>query len=322
MPHLESKWIASLRTFLSTIDATIEVDDPGIPPLQREHDSYLMDHVLESRQFQPAQIRRINYCRLYLQAVTVSDISTNNGLQLDMSKREGQFSLYSSVTQCVRVNQDRPSDAEWKLWKKANTLWSDATGKLYQPLGSWKLPRRAQRQRHFAYSFGSRLAIRMHGSYHIYKRGHQRYHTRTNTAIPFDDLPIDAHPTDVSYHITQDAWSPNLAQSGRYVSPPPPQVCATFDEFIRSLDSWEVDLLYHTTMLADPYTLCTMLTPGFCAVSDGSVRYNTQGSFGWALSASDGTRVATGMGPARGPRPTSFRAEGYALLSLRGRGSN
>lgn len=69
-------------------------------------------------------------------------------------------------------------------------------------------------------------------------------------------------------------------------------------------------------MAVDLYSVCTALIPGFCAVSDGSVRYKSQGSFGWVLSASDGERFATGMGPARGPQPTSFRAEGYALLSL------
>jgi hypothetical protein len=69
-------------------------------------------------------------------------------------------------------------------------------------------------------------------------------------------------------------------------------------------------------MTVDPYSICTALIHGFCAVSDDSVRYNSQGLFGWVLSASDGERFATGMGPARGPQPTSFRAEGYALLSL------
>jgi hypothetical protein len=70
-------------------------------------------------------------------------------------------------------------------------------------------------------------------------------------------------------------------------------------------------------MAEDPYSVCNaLLVPGLCAVSDGSVRYISQGSFGWVLSASDGERLATGMGPARGPRPTSFRAKGYALLSL------
>ena len=33
LPQLESKWFASLRTFLATIDATIEIDAFVLPPL-------------------------------------------------------------------------------------------------------------------------------------------------------------------------------------------------------------------------------------------------------------------------------------------------
>jgi hypothetical protein len=69
-------------------------------------------------------------------------------------------------------------------------------------------------------------------------------------------------------------------------------------------------------MSIDIYSVCEALAHGFCAVCDGSVRYNSHGSFGWVLCTSDGERVVTCMGPARGLRPTSFRAEGYGLLSF------
>jgi hypothetical protein len=315
MPHLESKWIASLRQFLSKIDATIEVDDPGISPPQRIHDSYLMDHILQSKQFKPAQIRCLNYCRLYLQAVTVSDITTNAGLQLDLSKRKGHPSLVSSVTQYIRVHQDRPTDKEWRLWKKTNLLWSDVHGNLTTPFGSWMQTSQDQRQRHFAYQFGSRLALRMHTKYHIYKRKHHHYKS-TGVIVSFEDLPSNAHATDAQYHPTTDTWSPKLHQYGPYVRPPPCRVPATFDEYIQTLDAWELDLLFHTRLSMDPFSVCDALAHGIRAVSDGSVRYNTQGSFGWVLSAQDGERTATGMGPAQRPNPASFRAEGYACQCI------
>jgi hypothetical protein len=55
LPHFESKWLSSLQTFLSKIDATIELNHPGIPPPQRESYSYIKDHILQSKQFKPAQ---------------------------------------------------------------------------------------------------------------------------------------------------------------------------------------------------------------------------------------------------------------------------
>jgi hypothetical protein len=55
---------------------------------------------------------------------------------------------------------------------------------------------------------------------------------------------------------------------------------------------------------------------GFKAGSDGSVRYNGHCSFGWVLSTDIGERVATGIGPVRGPPPTSYHAEACAMLSF------
>ncbi len=96
----------------------------------------------------------------------------------------------------------------------------------------------------------------------------------------------------------------------------PTSATATFDLFINTLDPWETELLRQTTLNVDPYSVCLALTPGFRAVSDGSVSRKHHGLFGWVVSSLDGERLAVGMGPVRGRRPQSFRAEAYGLLSL------
>jgi hypothetical protein len=75
-------------------------------------------------------------------------------------------------------------------------------------------------------------------------------------------------------------------------------------------------MLQMTTMHTDPNATCEALSHGLRAASDGSVRFLTQGSFGWTLSTDQGIQAATSMGPARGPRPSSYRAKGYGLLSI------
>lgn len=115
LPHMEVIWLASLRSFLSTIDASVLLDDPSIPQMQRAHDAYIMDLILESKKFSNAEIRRLNYCRLYLQATTLSDLSQTSGTSLDQSKLVGTPSLLSSVTVDMQVYQERPSQAEWRL---------------------------------------------------------------------------------------------------------------------------------------------------------------------------------------------------------------
>jgi hypothetical protein len=74
LPHLESVFLQSTRRFLAQIDGQIEVDDPFVPPLQREFDEFLIGVALDSNEFNPSELKLINYCRLRLQAVTVSDI--------------------------------------------------------------------------------------------------------------------------------------------------------------------------------------------------------------------------------------------------------
>jgi len=95
-----------------------------------------MDEVLGSNQFDETQIRQINYCRLHLQVLTISDIAKPNGCDLDLSMHKGFPSLESSRTTLHHFNQERPNKTAWAQWRKANLLWSN--GKyLNKPLGPW-----------------------------------------------------------------------------------------------------------------------------------------------------------------------------------------
>jgi hypothetical protein len=53
LPHIETCWFASLRTFLGCIGSTLEVDNDIVLPIQREHNTYIMDWVLTSDSFNP-----------------------------------------------------------------------------------------------------------------------------------------------------------------------------------------------------------------------------------------------------------------------------
>ena len=112
LPLMESKWVASMHLFLAEQKLTIQLNDTGIPPLQREHDSYIMDHVLNSNHYTPAEVRRLNYCRLYLNVVTVSDLANPDGMTLDSAFLVGRISTRSSLLAKYGVNQERPSKNE------------------------------------------------------------------------------------------------------------------------------------------------------------------------------------------------------------------
>ena len=122
LDHLECRWISSLRSYLSHIDARIQVDQTGVAKQERAHDTYIMDHILESQQFSRNEIRMLKYCRMYLGALTIADLATSTGDRLDNARLQGDNSLLSIETKWIKVHQERPGNAEWKLWRRANTI--------------------------------------------------------------------------------------------------------------------------------------------------------------------------------------------------------
>jgi hypothetical protein len=96
--HLESKWLLSLRTYLSKINASVKLDRAGIASTERQHDIQIMDCVMNSNQFTPDESKRLNYCRMYLGALTLSDLATTMGDRLDPAKLTGDSSLCSTQT--------------------------------------------------------------------------------------------------------------------------------------------------------------------------------------------------------------------------------
>ncbi len=315
LPHLELKWLGSLRQYLQSNDLWLTLDSSGIPPLERVHDGYIMDRILSSKTFTPAQIRCLNYCRLFLNAITLSDVSTVAGSRLDPDKLGGYSSLLSTTSRWMQIHQDRPSELEWQLWKKANKIWSDPAGTLFQPLGQWTQSHSKRRIQCIAYQYDSTLAVQTEGDQYIKCRQHhgRDYRDNQNCSLHYDDIPEHANPVLVILH-KDTTW--RVTHATQSLRTPTPFTYGTFAEFIATLEPWEIDLLQHHELQVDPYILCLEIQPQFFAGSNWSEKYGVQGAFGWSISTAYGDRVGNGMGPARGRRMDSYRAECTGVLSL------
>ena len=55
-----------------------------------------MDHILHSNHYAKAELRKLNYCRLYLGLITLSDVTTTDGLNMDEHMLQGRTSEQSS----------------------------------------------------------------------------------------------------------------------------------------------------------------------------------------------------------------------------------
>ena len=86
LPHLEGLWFLSVRQFMSLYNITFKLHDTCVPAVQRENDIHIMDHIIKHQsdyKQSRIKIKRINYCRLYLQALTISDITDAAGKHID-----------------------------------------------------------------------------------------------------------------------------------------------------------------------------------------------------------------------------------------------
>jgi hypothetical protein len=83
IPYAAARWLHLLRTFLATVDGQLlELDNTYVSAPQRHRDTHLMDIVTAHEAFPPEIQAIMNYCTLYLEVITVSDISNAAGTHL------------------------------------------------------------------------------------------------------------------------------------------------------------------------------------------------------------------------------------------------
>jgi hypothetical protein len=107
---------------------------------QREHDQFLTEAFAKAS-FSESQRIRLNKCRIFLQAVTLSDITTGNGQVLLQSAWQGHLDQ-DNPSSCQWMNQGPLTTADWALWRQALTKCFCSKGQslLRQPLGKWTRP--------------------------------------------------------------------------------------------------------------------------------------------------------------------------------------
>jgi hypothetical protein len=125
-------WLVSIWCYLSLVKVTIDIENQWLPSLSREHDSMTMDLAI-TLNLSPTQLKEINSCRIYLQVLTLSNISVANGKSLTVEAQAGVRDQ-SRLSKHSWPNSKRPK--QWGAWHLF--LQHVSTGvRLTQPLGRW-----------------------------------------------------------------------------------------------------------------------------------------------------------------------------------------
>jgi hypothetical protein len=76
---INTNWITEVWEHLQTCKAKVKIDGLWQPTENRVHDIVIMESLIASGRFTNKELKEINYCRIYLQAFYVSDITNING---------------------------------------------------------------------------------------------------------------------------------------------------------------------------------------------------------------------------------------------------
>jgi hypothetical protein len=333
VPYLTKGWFTSIREFLSSIHASIEINNLCTLLPCRDNDKLLMD-LLNDDSVPPGHLDRLNHCRLYLQVLTLSDICTADGLQIKHCAFHGR-SIEDSSSAWHWPRQERPPAQSWTIWQSTlrRHFLEPKKGLSLRPaarLGAW-LPtaHTHHRQPHLRIdtATGDLWQTLPCGNFRHYaslglphEDGRYRVSNRTPTTPPTAQISPDIPLTPASLviatshaQVLQACTAAPPAPTGED-SPANPSPAQTFEMLLNTrLPAWEKRILTNVTELDDMRS--RLGTTEITMACDGSV-IEGNGSFGWAIG-SESTTYWEGNGPADGSPlcMSSQRAELTGMLA-------
>jgi len=131
---IEHTWLTSFWAFLSKVQYKVVVSNQWVPTIQRCNDHSLMDQ-FQSLGYSAPQLGTLNRCRLYLQVLFLSDLTSADGTVIIPACKQGHR-LVNRVSDLNWLIQDRPPPAAWTLWKQALAHFENKD-RLIIPLRNW-----------------------------------------------------------------------------------------------------------------------------------------------------------------------------------------
>jgi hypothetical protein len=141
-PHLEGQYYVHIRQFLAKHCASLEMIE-CIPKLtyERQGDEYIMDVVCSPttttemartklKQYTDAEIRKIYYCKSYLNVKRISDLCTADGVFVLPSIAKGERSTRQCTSKLEEIRRERPGVRTRTIWRRfLDTICKDVNEK-------------------------------------------------------------------------------------------------------------------------------------------------------------------------------------------------
>jgi len=131
---IEPSWLTALWAFLSKVGYRVTVSQEWLPEVPRKNDRPLMDQFI-SLGYSPAQLGALNRCRLYMQAIFLSDLVAADGMTIIPECKAG-IRLVDRISHLTWPIQARPPNSAWTSWRNALSHFENKQ-RLLIPLRQW-----------------------------------------------------------------------------------------------------------------------------------------------------------------------------------------
>jgi hypothetical protein len=214
-----------------------------------------MDLVTRSGAFTPEEERIINYCRLFLDVITLSDITNAVGDKLIQGIEWGELDNACSVTHNHTTHQPAPAVFFWTYWQRLLRVVANSEGKLFGKLGNWQQPgghlgRRWNSYFDYRYKFLYRYENDRYLQYELFDtrfiNGCVSPWTPNNYCVP-----VTAQET------SHECWM-LTAPPALPDHPERPIVSHTFTEYLTYVPAYEQHLFASIQLLVDPYEIISI----------------------------------------------------------------
>ena len=195
LPWMPSRFIPAVRKYLDEIQATIEIDETFIQEKLRTKDRSLMEIAL-AQDLTEDELKRFNYCRLFVGAMYLSEICKAEGSSLVPGISTGDTSYTEYKTTLQQPKQQKPDKKSWKVWTKVLAYITKGSNTLKNDLGKWTEAHSDAGTWKSYYSTEKNRVMRFENNrWEQYKfRGLQslQHEHHTNYRIKHNDRPIQA----------------------------------------------------------------------------------------------------------------------------------
>ena len=314
-------WVTHTWKFCDEYSIIIKGPTPELS-LHHKQDHFLIPSFFAAG-FRKTELQMLNRCQLFLQVVTLADISTGDGTSITTSSWTGTYdSLRPHFFEWPR--QGQPPNRDWNLWRKALTLTFGVHPTRHTvplPLGPWLDSDDAwswfySHQEH-------RLYERSQRSWNVFSQRPGRASRAATSQFHAQPFPLESHhalPHDLLRTVVFMAGDV-LRHSGTSrtgLVDIPPALPLSFSHFISQLapdSKWAVEQFSSTDY---GFTVAQAITNHSCiAVSDGSFK-SDYGTASWVLEGPEpsGRIVGDTIVPGSAAAQCAYRSELTGLYSI------